>query len=142
MTLTPMLCSRFLRSPHEQRRSWFYRVTERFFDAHAARPTTAACSGCCAIARATMMFSPLVLVATVFMFVKIPKGFIPDQDTDQIFAVTEAAQGTSYYQMVEYQKQIAEVIRRDPNVEALVSTVGGTGPRPWAAPISARSWCI
>ena len=68
----------------------------------------------------------LGLAATVFMFVKIPKGFIPDQDTDQIYAVTEAAQGTSYYQMVEYQKAIADVIRGNKDVLALMSTVGGT----------------
>jgi HAE1 family hydrophobic/amphiphilic exporter-1 len=60
------------------------------------------------------------------MFVKIPKGFIPDQDTDQIYAVTEAAQGTSYYQMVDYQKRVAEVFRTNPDVQALMSTVGGT----------------
>ena len=75
---------------------------------------------------ATMAFSTAVLAATVFMFVDIPKGFIPDQDTDQLLAITEAGQGTSFYQMVEYQKQIAEVIRTDPNVDALVSSVGGT----------------
>ena len=59
---------------------------------------------------ATMAFSAAVLAATVFMFVDIPKGFIPEQDTDQLLAITEAAQGTSYSQMVEYQKEIA---RRD-----------------------------
>jgi HAE1 family hydrophobic/amphiphilic exporter-1 len=125
VTLTPMLCSRFLRPPQEQRKSWFYRVTERFFAGMLGayerslqvvlrhRPATMATSG-------------LVLVATLAMFVAIPKGFIPDQDTDQLVAVTEAAQGTSYLQMVEYQKQVAEVIRRHPDVEALMSTVGGT----------------
>ena len=44
----------------------------------------------------------------MWMFVDIPKGFIPDQDTDQMQVITEAAQGTSYYQMVEYEKQIAQ----------------------------------
>ena len=125
VTLTPMLCSRFLRPPQEQRKSWFYRVTERFFEGMLGayerslqvvlrhRP-------------ATMATFLVVLVATVAMFAAIPKGFIPDQDTDQLIAVTEAAQGTSYLQMVEYQKQVAEVIRRHPDVEALMSTVGGT----------------
>ena len=125
VTLTPMLCSRFLRPPQEQRKSWFYRVTERFFEGMLGayerslqvvlrhRP-------------ATMATFLIVLVATLAMFVAIPKGFIPDQDTDQLIAVTEAAQGTSYLQMVEYQKQVAEVIRRHPDVEALMSTVGGT----------------
>ena len=125
VTLTPMLCSRFLRPPQEQRKSWFYRVTERFFEgmlgAYERRLQV--------VLRhrpATMATFLIVLVATLAMFVAIPKGFIPDQDTDQLIAVTEAAQGTSYLQMVEYQKQVAEVIRRHPDVEALMSTVGGT----------------
>src|SRR5213594_824621 len=74
---------------------------------------------------ATMVSFVLVLAATLYLFVKIPKGFVPDQDTDQILAVTEAAQGTSYFEMAQYQKAVAEVIRQDPNVESLVSSVGG-----------------
>jgi HAE1 family hydrophobic/amphiphilic exporter-1 len=124
VTLTPMLCSRFLRPPAEQRKGRFYRATESFFTGMLGfyertlqvvlrhRP-------------ATMLTSAAVLAATLVMFVRIPKGFIPDQDTDQLVAVTEASQGTSYYQMVEYQKQVAEVIRQHPGVEALMSTVGG-----------------
>jgi HAE1 family hydrophobic/amphiphilic exporter-1 len=68
-----------------------------------------------------------VLAATVYMFVNIPKGFIPDQDTDQLAVVTEAAQGTSFYEMAEYQKMVADIVRKNPNVAALMSTVGGTG---------------
>jgi HAE1 family hydrophobic/amphiphilic exporter-1 len=125
VTLTPMLCSRFLRSPEEQKRSWFYRITERFFEAmlHAYDVTLRV------VLRhrpLTMMASLLVLVGTAVMFIKIPKGFIPDQDTDQIYAVTEAAQGTSYYQMVQYQQAIANVFRMHKDVVALMSTVGGT----------------
>jgi len=125
LTLTPMLCSRFLRPPEEQRKSRFYRLTERFFEGMLG----AYRSSLQVVLRhrgATMATSFAVLVATVFMFVKIPKGFIPDQDTDQIFAVTEAAQGTSYHQMVEYQKAIADALRQNPNVQSLMSTVGGT----------------
>ena len=48
----------------------------------------------------------------MYMFVTIPKGFIPDQDTDQLQVITEAAQGTSYYQMVEYEQQIAQTWSR------------------------------
>ncbi|PYV18139.1 MAG: acriflavine resistance protein B, partial [Acidobacteria bacterium] len=124
VTLTPMLCSRFLRSPEEQRRSWFYRVTERFFDA-LLRAYDGSLKWVLRYRPATMVSFVLVLAATAYLFVKIPKGFVPDQDTDQIIAVTEAAQGTSYYEMVEYQKVVAEVIRQDPNVQSLMSSVGG-----------------
>ncbi|MDQ6678412.1 MAG: efflux RND transporter permease subunit [Acidobacteriota bacterium] len=125
VTLTPMLCSRFLRSPHEQKRSWFYKATERFFDRwlHLYDISLQWVLRHRAI---TMFFSAAVLVATVWMFIVIPKGFIPDQDTDQIAAVTEAAQGTSYQQMVEYQKRVASIIAADPNVDALTSSVGGS----------------
>jgi HAE1 family hydrophobic/amphiphilic exporter-1 len=125
VTLTPMLCSRFLRSPEDQKRSWFYRVTERFFEA-LLRVYDRTLQVVLRHRALTMMASLLVLAGTVVMFVQIPKGFIPEQDTDQIYAVTEAAQGTSYYQMVDYQKRVAEVFRTDPNVLALMSTVGGT----------------
>jgi len=125
VTLTPMLCSRFLRSPEEQKRSWFYRTTERFFEA-MLRAYDTTLQIVLRHRAMTILASLLVLAGTGVMFVKIPKGFIPDQDTDQIYAVTEAAQGTSYYQMVEYQKAIAEVFRTHKDVAALMSTVGGT----------------
>jgi HAE1 family hydrophobic/amphiphilic exporter-1 len=125
VTLTPMLCSRFLRSPEEQKRSWFYRITERFFEA-LLRVYDKTLQIVLRHRAVTMAASLVVLAGTVIMFMKIPKGFIPDQDTDQIYAVTEAAQGTSYYQMVDYQKRVAEVFRTNPDVQALMSTVGGT----------------
>jgi HAE1 family hydrophobic/amphiphilic exporter-1 len=124
VTLTPMLCSRFLRSAREQRRSWFYRATERFFKGmlHWYDVSLKA------VLRhrfATMVFFFAVLAATGYLFIKIPKGFIPEQDTDQLAVTTEAAQGTSYYEMLGYQKQIADVVSQDPNVDSLVSTIGG-----------------
>ena len=125
VTLTPMLCSRFLHSPEAHKRSWFYRVTERFLEGmlHVYDLTLRVVLRHRAL---TMMASLLVVVGTGVLFVKIPKGFIPDQDTDQIYAVTEAAQGTSYYQMVQYQQAIANVFRMHKDVLALMSTVGGT----------------
>jgi HAE1 family hydrophobic/amphiphilic exporter-1 len=125
VTLTPMLCSRFLRSPELQKRTWFYRTTERFFEA-MLRGYDRTLQVVLRHRPLTMVASMLILAATLFMFMKIPKGFIPDQDTDQIYAVTEAAQGTSYYQMVEYQKAISDVFRNHKDVVALMSTVGGT----------------
>src|SRR6266705_2394948 len=124
VTLTPMLCSRFLKKPEHHEASRFYRVTERFFDS-MLRVYDISLQWVLRHRPATMVSFVLVLAATLYLFVKIPKGFVPDQDTDQILAVTEAAQGTSYFEMVQYQKAIAEVIREDPNVESLVSSVGG-----------------
>jgi hydrophobic/amphiphilic exporter-1 (mainly G- bacteria), HAE1 family len=125
VSLTPMLCSRFLRPPEEQKRSWFYRITERFFEA-LLRVYDRTLQIVLRHRALTMLASLAVLAGTIVMFIQVPKGFIPDQDTDQIYAVTESAQGTSYYQMVDYQKRVAEVFRTNPDVQALMSTVGGT----------------
>jgi HAE1 family hydrophobic/amphiphilic exporter-1 len=70
----------------------------------------------------------VVVAGTVYLYQVVPKGFIPDQDNDQINFNIEALQGTSYYQMVQYQRQVAEVIRRDPNVLSFMANVG-TGNR-------------
>jgi HAE1 family hydrophobic/amphiphilic exporter-1 len=141
VTLTPMLCSRFLKKPkhvsteggHAHDTSKFGAVTERYFQAMlgaydrtlqvvlAHRGTTMAAFG-------------VVLLLTAALFVYVPKGFIPDQDTDQISVTTEAAQGTAYDKLVEYQGQVADLIRRDPNVVALVSTIGGSAANTLGGP--------
>jgi hydrophobic/amphiphilic exporter-1 (mainly G- bacteria), HAE1 family len=129
VTLTPMLCSRFLKSPHKHgkaagRRSRFYEVTETAFQRlltgydHTLQIVMQH-------RRATMAIFAVLLLSTAALFVLVPKGFIPDQDASQISVVTEAAQGTAYGKLVEYQNQVAEIIRRDPNVQGLVSTIGG-----------------
>jgi HAE1 family hydrophobic/amphiphilic exporter-1 len=133
VTLTPMLCSRFLRAPEEQRKRAFYRITERFFDwmLGAYERTLQIVLRHRVVTMATFV---IVLAGTVWMFMNIPKGFIPDQDTDQLFAVTESQQGTSYYEMVGYQKQVADIVKQNPNIEAFVSTVGGTSSSQMGGP--------
>jgi HAE1 family hydrophobic/amphiphilic exporter-1 len=83
---------------------------------------------------ATMATFAVILVLTGVLFVVVPKGFIPDQDTDQIAVTTEAAQGTSYDKLVEYQNNVADIIRRNPNVQALVSTIGGSAANTLGGP--------
>ena len=125
VTLTPMLCSRFLRAAHEAKRGWFYNSTERFFQG-MLRVYDVTLQGALRFRALTMLISGLVLAATMWMFVGIPKGFIPDQDTDQMQVYTEAAQGTSVYQLMDYQKQIAHDVSQNPNVLSLMASVGGT----------------
>ncbi len=124
VTLTPMLCSRFLRAAHHQSKGWFYNSTERFFEG-MLRLYDNSLQVVLRFRRATLATSFVVLIITGWMFVDIPKGFIPDQDTDQMLVTTEAAQGTSFYQMVKYQQAIAEEVQADPNVDSLVSSIGG-----------------
>ncbi len=125
VTLTPMISARFLRTDGERRHSWFYRTTERFFD------------GLLGIYDrtlvwvldhrfATLMSFFVVLGGTVALFVFIPKGFIPDQDTDQLAITVEAVQGTSFDQMSGFLQQVSGIVARDKDVESLVSTVGGS----------------
>ena len=128
VTLTPMLCSRFLQAAahgHGERRfgratergvrPWLLRGYDRTLQI-VLRHRAATHGGVGRRARR----SPALL------FVIVPKGFIPEQDTDQIAVTTEAAQGTAFDKLVEYQDAVADIIRQDPNVEALVSTIGGS----------------
>ncbi|HLX42665.1 MAG TPA: efflux RND transporter permease subunit [Bryobacteraceae bacterium] len=133
VTLTPMLCSRFLRAPEHHEHGWFYRTTEKFFDGmlHAYDVTLKLVLRHRLFTMATFV---IVLAGTIWMFMDIPKGFIPDQDTDQISVITEALQGTSYYQMVDYQKEVASIVRDNPNVAALMSTVGGAAAQTVGGP--------
>jgi HAE1 family hydrophobic/amphiphilic exporter-1 len=133
VTLTPMLCSRFLKAPDHKSRGWFYRSTEKFFDG-MLRWYDRTLQLVLRQRGLTMLTSALVLIATVWLFVRIPKGFIPDQDTDQLQVTSEALQGTSFYQMREYQKVIAKMVSQNPNVEALMSTVGGAAATTMGGP--------
>jgi len=126
VTLTPMLCSLFLKKPHKHgEESTFGRVTEQGFDS-MLRGYDKALQVILRHRPATMAAFVAVLILTGVLFVLVPKGFIPEQDTDQIAVTTEAAQGTSYDKLVEYQDKVATIIRQNPNVEGLVSTIGGS----------------
>jgi hydrophobic/amphiphilic exporter-1 (mainly G- bacteria), HAE1 family len=125
VTLTPMLCSRFLRSAHTARHGFFYNTTEKFFEG-MLRLYDVSLQMVLRHKVAMMISFVLVLGATGYMFVTIPKGFIPDQDTDQLQIITEAQQGTSFFQMADYEKRIADTVSADPNVDALMASVGGT----------------
>src|SRR5205823_6483481 len=127
VTLTPMLCSRFLKRPKAHGEggghSRLYAVTERAFQRWLAAYDRTL-QVVMRHRQATMVAFVLLLLSTGALFVVVPKGFIPDQDASQISVITEAAQGTAYDRLVEYQDHVADIIRRDPNVAGLVSTIG------------------
>ncbi len=124
LTLTPMLCSRFLRPPKEERHGRWYEATERIYQRSLAwyerslnwvmdhRP-------------GTMVFSAGILVAMAGLFVIVPKGFIPTEDTGQIQGTTETLEGSSYEAMRDHQLAVADILRRDPNVDHFMSSIGG-----------------
>ena len=126
LSLTPMLCSRFLRPPREKKHGRLYAVSERFFDGmlHAYEESL---KWVLDHRLATLLGSGVLLVATAYLFVAVPKGFIPSEDTGQIIGSTEAAQGISFEDMARHQKAVAAIIAEDPNVEGFMSSVGGGG---------------
>ena len=126
LTLTPMLCSRFLKSPHAQRHGRFYNVTERMFDAWlnayawSLRQTIR-------FKATTMLISAATLVATVYLFTIVPTGFIPSVDTGQLNGQVETIQGIGFDQAVRHHVEIMDILESDPNVAAYTVNIGGFG---------------
>ena len=126
LTLTPMMCSRFVHSEHGKKHGKTYNFFERFFDRlrggydHTLQ-TVLRHRG------ATMFVSLAIFVATVVLFVVIPKGFFPDEDTDRIIATTEASQDISFEAMREHQLAAMKIVAADPNVDGFMSSIGGGG---------------
>jgi HAE1 family hydrophobic/amphiphilic exporter-1 len=128
LTLTPMLCSRFLQPPQAQRHGRMYNAIERVFE-RALRFYGWSLHGAIRHRAATMAISALLLLGTAYLFVAIPKGFIPSQDTGFIMGSTEAVQGIGFEAMVAHTRKVAEIIQKDPNVESVTTNVseGNTG---------------
>jgi HAE1 family hydrophobic/amphiphilic exporter-1 len=125
LTLTPMLGSRFLRPPSREH-GIFYRAIERVFQGMLATYDWTLRRVIRAGA-AVMALSFVLLAATCYLFVIIPKGFIPSQDTGQIFGFTEGSQDVSFDAMMRNQQLVMDVLRKDPNVDSFSSSVGAGG---------------
>ncbi len=126
LTLTPMLCSRYLRPPHEQKHGWLYNFLGRCLDG-MNKGYEVTLSWVMRHHVTTMIASLAILWATVHMFGLVPKGFIPSEDIGQILINTEGAQGIAFEQMVRNQQQLASIVAKDPNVESFFSSVGVGG---------------
>jgi HAE1 family hydrophobic/amphiphilic exporter-1 len=126
LTLTPMLCSRFIRPQAAARHGRLYLSMERFFDRmlHTYKRTLKLVLN---YRRTTLVVTIILTIVTGFLFTKIPMGFLPSEDTGQIFAFTEAAQGISFEDMVKHQKALAAIVAEDPNIAAFMSAVGASG---------------
>src|SRR5208283_4070969 len=126
LTLTPMMCSRFVHAVHGQKHGWLYAAFERFFnwmrDVYDRTLQV--------IMRrrgTTMVVFTVVLFATIALFMWIPAGFFPDEDTGQIFAITEASQDISFDAMRAHQQEAARIVAADPNVDGFMSAIGASG---------------
>jgi len=124
LTLTPMLCSRFLKPLHTMKHGWFYNIIERFFDSWL-RSYAWTLKQTIRFKATTMVVSALLLVGTVYLFQIVPKGFIPSVDTGQINGGVEFAQGVGYETTVVRMRQLMEMLQTDPNVAAFTADSGG-----------------
>jgi hydrophobic/amphiphilic exporter-1 (mainly G- bacteria), HAE1 family len=124
LSLTPMLCSRFLRAHTKEEHGRFYQVSENIFN-RGLKFYEESLGWVVAHRRATVVLSGVLLLATLVLFVKIPKGFIPSEDIGFLFGTTEAAEGIGFDAMKEHQQAVAQVLMQDPDVEVFSSSVAG-----------------
>ncbi|MFL6582528.1 MAG: MdtB/MuxB family multidrug efflux RND transporter permease subunit [Burkholderiales bacterium] len=126
LTLTPMMCARLLRHIPESNQSRFYRSSGRFFDMVIARYARAL-DWVLDRQAATLVVAVATLVLTVLLYIFVPKGFFPPQDTGAIQGISEAPQSISFAAMAQRQQDLAKVVLQDPAVESLSSFIGVDG---------------
>ena len=132
LTLTPMLCARVLKAHDETRKpNIVLRVFERMFDSWL-RAYEWALDRVLARKAMMLMVTLATLAGTVALYIVVPKGFFPQEDTGFLFGTTEAATDTSFEAMSVRQKALADIFSNDPAVEYINSTVGAGGPNPTA----------
>ncbi|QMS88427.1 efflux RND transporter permease subunit [Nostoc edaphicum CCNP1411] len=159
LSLTPMLCSRFLSPPHHEQDSEedegagedegeilnsqspvpslqsriqnfnrrLYNFSENIFNVILGGYDWSLKKSL-KYHRTTMVISGAILVATVYLFIIVPKGFVPNADVGQITATTQASEDISFDEMVKHQQAVAAIAYRDPNVDSINSSVGAGGP--------------
>ena len=125
LTLTPMLCSRWL-APHDEhpRHGRMYQTIENTWERILAFYQRTL-GWVMDRRRLAMVFSLLILIATLFLGRIVPKGFIPSEDQGQLFATTEVAEGSSFDNLMQHQIAAAAIVQEDPNVEGFMSSAGG-----------------
>ncbi len=126
LSLTPLLCSRFLRPPREEHHGRFYVVTERIFQRMLALYDWSL-RRVLSFPRSVMLISAALLIATVYLFIVIPKGFLPSEDNGRLFAFTEAAQDISFEEMAKHQEAVAAILRQHPDIVSFSSSIGADG---------------
>jgi HAE1 family hydrophobic/amphiphilic exporter-1 len=127
LTLTPMMASRFLREHSKTRQHGrFYRWNERGFDA-MLQAYERGLDLALRWRLTTLVIFFATLGLSVYLFVIIPKGFFPQQDTGLITGISEAAQGISFADMMRHQEALGEIVLKDPAVEHVAMSIGGPG---------------
>jgi hydrophobic/amphiphilic exporter-1 (mainly G- bacteria), HAE1 family len=126
LSLTPLLCSRWLRSEHAERHGRLYMSLERMFEAiRAVYDRTLQLA--LAFPRTCIGIFLVITLFTGYLFYVMPKGFLPSEDVGQLFAFTEAGQDISFSAMYELQQQAAAIVRTDPAVDRTMAFIGASG---------------
>ncbi|MES1253962.1 MAG: efflux RND transporter permease subunit, partial [Acidobacteriota bacterium] len=127
ISLTPMLCSRFLRPLRTDAHGALYNATERMFDAWL-RLYDRTLQLSLRYRALTMAVSLVLMVATAYLYVQAPKGFLPSEDQGRFQLNLEGTQGLGFAEMARHQREVDAIVARDPNVLAFATSVGvGTG---------------
>ena len=128
LTLTPMLCARVLKSHHgDEKQNFVLRAFERFFE--VLLRSYAWSLDRVLRAKSIMLVVTLATIAgTIWLYVIAPKGFFPAEDTGYVLGITEGKTDIGFPSMTEHQRQVAEIVRADPAVSYVNSTIGGGGP--------------
>jgi HAE1 family hydrophobic/amphiphilic exporter-1 len=127
LTLTPMLCSRILRPQQgHKKHGRLYAISEAVFEG-MKNGYDRSLRRVLAHARLTLAVFVVLTATTGWLFHIMPKGFLPSEDTGQLFIFTEAAQNISFEAMAREQQKVAEIVRQDPNVAASMSFIGASG---------------
>ncbi|HUC78236.1 MAG TPA: efflux RND transporter permease subunit [Vicinamibacterales bacterium] len=123
ISLTPMLCSRFLKPPHSQQHNWLYNATERMFDSWL-RLYDWTLGLSLRYSAVTMAISIALIAGTAYFFMIVPKGFLPSEDQGRFQTTTEGVQGIGFDEMVRHQMQVAAIFEKDPDIVSISNNVG------------------
>jgi multidrug efflux pump len=126
LTLTPMMCAKLLRHQKKEEETWFYRKSEGVFNAVIAFYGRTL-KFVLRFRTITLVITFATLVGTILLYIYVPKGFFPVQDTGVILGVSEAPQSVSFRSMSDRQQSLTEAILKDPAVESLSSFIGIDG---------------
>jgi len=126
LTLTPMMSARLLKKADKQHEGWFYNTSERWFE-RVIEFYGRTLQFVLRYQTITLLVTVATLVLTIFLYIIVPKGFFPIQDTGVILGITEAPESASFQSMSTRQQQIADVVLKDPEVESLSSFIGVDG---------------
>jgi len=129
LTLTPMMCSRILRPHGEIKHGRVFMLSERAFETTKSAYDRSL-SWAINHARLTMVVFLVIVIATVGLFMRMPKGFLPSDDSGQLFLFVEGPQGISFEAMAAAQRQVLDIVQADPNVEAAMGFIGASGFNP------------